>query len=143
MHLLFNKNGFTFITTLFMISILALTLPFLSYSLQAVGKSSNYDELAIHEFYRFLRNELIESTSINIAGNNLYLTQELDDEGEVNVAVISQYDSLIRRQVNNVGHEVLLFDISSVTFNEHPYGLNIVIVSKDGKAYEKTFAFYN
>lgn len=132
------KNGFTFITTIMMISILALTLPFLSYSLQIVKPHSSYDELSVHEFFRFIRDELMQSTTISIADNKLYLTQE--DE---KIAIINHYENLIRRQVDQRGHEVFLRDVADIHFSEHSYGIKIIITDLEGKTYEKAFAFYN
>lgn len=130
-----------------MLTILALTLPFLGYTLQAVKPSNTYDELSVHEFFRFMRDELAASTSFKIVENKLELTQELAlnaKKEEVNkIAIISQYENLIRRQGNSTGHEVLLFDVEDIIFYEHPYGLKISIVNLEGKTYEKNFVFYN
>lgn len=141
-----HKNGFTFLTTLFMLTILALTLPFLGYVLQVVTPSNTYDELSIHEFFRFMHDELAASTSFKIVNNKLELTQELtlnNKEEVAKITIISQYESLVRRQGNSTGHEVLLFDVEEVAFHEHPYGIKISIVNLEGKTYEKKFVFYN
>lgn len=142
-----HKNGFTFLTTLFMLSILALTLPFLGYTLQTVTPSNTYDELSVHEFFRAMRDELAASTSFKIVNNKLELTQELvlnSKKEEVNkITIISQYEDLIRRQGNSTGHEVLLFDVQDITFYESSYGLKISIINSEGKTYGKKFIFYN
>lgn len=133
-----DKNGFTFITTIMMISILALTLPFLSYAIQTVQPASNYDELAMDEFYRFVRDEIIKSQSVYVIDDTLYLVQEEDD-----LATISLYYEVIRRQVNGQGHEIYLRDIAAVHFNEQPYSIEMIITDLKGRTYEKTFSIYN
>ena len=133
-----NERGFTFITTLAMISILALTLPFLSYTLEAVRPNTTYDELSVQEFYRFMRDEVIRSHAFYIKENKLYLEQKIDE-----TAIISLQGTQIRRQVNNKGHEIYLRDVAQVKFLSDPYGVRIVITDTKGETYEKLFIFYN
>lgn len=135
-----NERGFTFITTLAMLSILALTLPILSYTLEAVRPNTTYDELSVQEFYRFMRDEMIHSHAFYIKENKLHLEQEIDE-----TAIISLHDrgNQLRRQVNNRGHEIYLQDVAQVQFLNDPYGVRIVITDTKGETYEKLFIFYN
>lgn len=133
-----NEKGFTFITTLAMLAILAITLPFLGLTMKMVQPNTSYDELSINEFFRFIRDELIQSRSYYIKDNKLYLIQEYDK-----TAIISQYESQIQRQVNHRGHEIYLRDITEIIFTDDDFGLKIEITDMKGTIYEKTFTFYN
>jgi len=133
-----NEKGFTFITTLAMIAILVMTLPFLSYTLKISSPTTSYDELSVNEFYRFIRDELIQSYAISVANNKLYLLQEKD-----RTTIISKYGDQIRRQVDKKGHEVYLRDVADVVFIEDNYRIIVKITNKKGTTYEKSFTFYN
>lgn len=133
-----NEKGFTFITTLAMMAILAMTLPFLGLTMKMVQPNTGYDELSINEFFRFVRDELIQSRSYYINDNILYLLQENDK-----VTTISQYESQIRRRVDDRGHEIYLRDITEIKFTEDDFGLKIEVTDMKGIIYEKKFTFYN
>lgn len=133
-----NEKGFTFIMTLAMVAILVMTLPFLSYTIRIVSPTTSYDELSVNEFYRFIRDELIQSYAISVADNKLYLLQEKERR-----ATISKYGNQIRRQVDGRGHEIFLRDVEDVVFIEDAYGIIVRITNRKGTTYEKSFAFYN
>lgn len=134
-----NEHGFNFITMLTMISIIFLTIPFFSYSLQQFKPESNYEELSVNEFYRFLRDEMIESYSYYIDNDALYLLKK----GETTVR-ISQYTDVIRKQVvGKSGQEIYLRDVERMKLVEQPSGLKIILTSKSGETYEKLLPFYN
>lgn len=138
MPILTNEKGFTFIITLAMIAILVMTLPFLSYTIRIVHPNTSYDELSVNEFYRFIRDELIQTHTFSVIDNKLYLLQEKE-----RVSVISKYNDQIRRQVDDKGHEIYLRDVAAADFIENDYGIKIVITNKKGTTYERTFSFYN
>jgi len=121
-----------------MLSILALTLPFLSYTLEAVRSNTTYDELSVQEFYRFMRDEMIRSHAFYIKENKLHLEQEIDE-----TAIISLQGTQLRRQVNSRGHEIYLRDVAQAQFLNDPYGFRIVITDTKGETYEKLFILYN
>lgn len=137
-HYLKNEQGFNFISLLTMITIIFLTLPFLSYALQTVKTTNNYGELAVYEFFRFIRDEMLQSHDYYIRDHTLYLLQE-DNE----TITISKYDSLIRRQVNGRGHEIYLRGVDSFNLKEEPLGIKLIITTEEGATYEKFFTFYN
>lgn len=132
-----HNKGFTLITTLLMISVLAMTLPFLSYLLNAAKTESDYEELSVQEFYRYIRDQLIRSSSLTITDDKLYLIQNEKD------VVIGKFGEHLMRRVKDEGYEVYLRDIEKVQFEESPYGLKIIITSLQGEIYEKSFIFYN
>lgn len=139
MAYLTNEKGFNLVTLLTMISLIFITLPFFGYVLQITTKpSDSYEELSVHEFFRFIRDDIISSHSYFIKKDALHLIQE-DDA----IVIISQYDNLIRRQVENRGHEIYLRDIEGLEFYSQPYGIKIVITVEEGARFERTFTFYN
>lgn len=133
-----NEKGFNFITVLIMVTFIFLTLPFLGAALQITSPVNNHQELAVHEFFRFVRDDIIKSRDAYIIDDALYLLQEEDD-----LVVISQYYDLIRRQVNQTGHEIYLRDVKSLNFYEQALGITMVVTTIDGANYEKVLNVYD
>ncbi|WP_068671891.1 competence type IV pilus minor pilin ComGF [Oceanobacillus sp. Castelsardo] len=132
-----NEKGFSFITMIFALTIISMTLPIVAYLLQTTSHlSSNYNELSTQQFFQFIRDEIINANDIKIEGNKLKLTQ-LDSE-----IIIEQYGALIRRQVDRKGHEILLQDIDQFSIESNPYGIRIKIRNTLGDTYEKVIVFY-
>lgn len=136
-----NEKGFTFIATLVMLTILSLSLPFLSYTLKLTVPNTSYDELSVQEFYKFIRDELIKSTSYSISEDELHLVQR--ENRNEKVAIISLKGKNIRRQVDGQGHEVFLRDIKYIEFKETQFGIEIIMEDLNGEVYKKSFVFYN
>jgi competence protein ComGF len=132
-----NENGFNFITVLTMLSIVLITIPFLSIAIQTVQPVNDYEELRVHEFSRFLRDEFIQSTNVSIQDDSLHLVQE-DDR----VVTISQYQNLIRRQVDSQGHEIYLRNVHHITFIKEEDVIRVIITLDSGNRYERIFRLY-
>lgn len=133
-----NEQGFTFVSILFSISIIAITLPFTGYLIHSItGSSSHYEEVSTQQFFHFLRDDVIKATSFAIGSSSLTLT--IDDE---TTATIEMYGEHIRRRTNRGGHEIYLRDVEDITFTELPYGIHATVTSMQGEHYEKTIIFY-
>ncbi|WP_164668619.1 competence type IV pilus minor pilin ComGF [Virgibacillus doumboii] len=132
-----NDNGFTFLTVLVAIVILFMTLPFTAYLLKGVNITSSYEELSMQQFYYFLRDDVIKSTSYTVEPTKITLSHY-----DGTTVTIEQYENLIRRQVTNEGHEIYLRNIDKVKFTPSPYGFHVFITSKQGEQFEKTITFY-
>jgi competence protein ComGF len=55
------------------------------------------------------------------------------------VVFINHYQNMIRRQVYGKGHEIFLFKVKSVEFQEDSSGVRISVISEAGKNYSWTF----
>lgn len=132
-----NELGFTYVSMLLALTIIAITLPFFGYLLQITNQlNSSYDELSAQQFFQFLRDEVISSEDLIIENNRIILIQ-----GDFEVT-IEQYGNLIRRQVSRQGHEILLRDVKDLIIDPNPYGIKITINSIEGETYGKTIVFY-
>lgn len=132
-----NERGFTFLSLLVALSILALTLPLAGHLLQAASFTDQQEEFTIRQFFLFLRDDMISARDYQVSPHGVEL--ELDN-GEI--ATIEKYGLHIRRQVGGEGHEVYLRDIRDVYFSPHPFGISVSITSSEGEQYEKTIVFY-
>ncbi|RDW19193.1 hypothetical protein CWR48_09085 [Oceanobacillus arenosus] len=135
-----HEHGFTFISMLFAIAILSITLPFTGYLLKATASQSNYEEISVYQFFQFVRDEVVKSTGMYIANGKLHLQQKINNQQAI--ATIEKYESLIRRQVDGTGHEIFLRDVQDLTFFEDPYGIKINVTTLEGNTYDKRIIFY-
>lgn len=134
-----NEKGFHFITLLTMLAIISITLPFFGYALTTINSSTDMEELRVNEFFRFIRDEIIQSQDYAIQDNNALILFQENDE----VVSIQQYASLIRRRVGFTGHEIYFRDAESIRFYDVPAGIKLVLTTKEGGVYERIFTFYN
>ncbi|GFZ77658.1 hypothetical protein GCM10010978_19000 [Compostibacillus humi] len=132
-----KEKGFTFISLLCTLSILALTLPFISLSFRTVKAISYEEEFSVHHFFQFLRNEVIESSQLAIENPQSILL--IQDDKRI---TIKQHGEVIHRQVDGRGHEVYLMGVRSVRFRPLPYGVHAEIIHTNGEKYEKAIVFY-
>ncbi|MBR7797798.1 MAG: competence type IV pilus minor pilin ComGF [Bacillota bacterium] len=131
-----KQSGFSFITTLIMVTILVISLPFLSYLLKSISNQSDIHELSIQQFFQHLRNEVMQATDFRIVANKLLL--------ESNGATVSfeLYQELIRRQVNGLGHEIYVRGVKDFSLAPLSYGFQIIITSTEGDTFEKDIILY-
>lgn len=137
MERLFNKKGFTFVSTITTITILFITLPLLIYLLEVTVSTvpESDDEFSVRQFYYFFRDELIAAKAYTVQSDRVLLYLH-DDE-----VVMEQYKDTIRRRVNDEGHEVYMRNVKDVSFSEITEGIRVHLVLQDGE-YEKDIYFY-
>lgn len=138
MHTKQSNKGFTFVSMLFALMVISMTLPLLTAFLKSISFSASYDLTSVQHFFYFLRNDLLKAVSFFVNNNNqLYF--ELNT-GEI--VIIEQYGSLIRKQVDGKGHEVYLRDVKNFSLKDLSYGIKVTVETIQGDAYEKTIVFY-
>src|SRR5699024_1254288 len=96
------------------------------------------EDLPIKHFLIFLRNDVLSATDVSMDGNNRIYFHLQDGK----IARVEQYKNMIRRRVDEKGHEVYLRDIEDFSVQSLAYGLKLTITTEKGKVYEKTIAFY-
>lgn len=125
---------------LLLLTILTMSLPFLGYLTSSSSYTSNYEEIAIRQFFRFLRDDVIKATTYRVDSNipSTLILEQYDDK----TVKFEQYGSLIRRRVDRRGHEIYLRDIKQVAYTPLPNGIRATVTSLQGEEYEKTIIFY-
>lgn len=131
-----NEDGLTLISTLFIMVLIALLLPFLISLITAVSYETTYDTLSIQQFFVFLRDELFMAENYKVRTNEL--TLYLPDGKKVYVMQVG--DHIVRRLSG--GYEIFLRDIDRVMFSEWSDGIRVSITSLEGDQYEKILRFY-
>ncbi|MEN1970579.1 ComGF family competence protein [Lentibacillus sp. N15] len=133
-----NESGFTFLTLLVTVTILFMILPFASYFLKSVDYPSHNQEIAVQQFFYFLRDDVLRAKEYTVpSATQIRLINE-----DNTIVTIEQYKDLVRRQVGKKGHEIYLRDVQTVSFEKLSYGVQVTITSLQGETYEKTIVFY-
>ena len=132
-----NESGTTFLSVLITFVIVIITLPILVYLLTYVEPVKHNNELAVNQFFMFLRNDVLTSEHVYSDDNKMYF---LLSTGEI--AHIEQYQNVIRRQINGRGHEIYIRNIDSFTLQPISFGTWVTITTEEGEVYEKKIAHY-
>ncbi|WP_085991911.1 competence type IV pilus minor pilin ComGF [Oceanobacillus senegalensis] len=133
-----DEKAFSFVSLLFAISIIVLTLPLVGYLFQATNHlSANDNELSIQQFFQFMRDEMINSEENHVLKDKLVLYQS---DSKV---TFEQYGNTVRRQVNGTGHEILLRGVKKIEFEANSIGVRLHITSSKGETYEKNIVYYH
>ncbi|MFS0751449.1 competence type IV pilus minor pilin ComGF [Oceanobacillus sp. 1P07AA] len=135
-----NNRGFSLISHLLMLTIILITLPFISYMLQSTETPSTKEELSVHQFFQFIRDDVIRSLHAVTTNEKLVLTvpSELNEQ----TVIYEQYGNVIRRQVDGEGFEIYVRNIAELYFQQLEFGFQIILTTSSGEQYEKTISFY-
>jgi len=129
------------------ISALAMALPFLGYLLNSFKTENYYEEMDIQNFFIFIRNEMSTAVNLQVYDERIVYEYAFKDESlaenAAEIVSIELYDELIRRQVDDKGHDIYLRNVKSVYFEKLPYGLKVSVYGTGGEFHEKHFSLYN
>lgn len=123
-------EAFIALTVLLMLSSL---IPLLFIPIQKQPPISQMEETSL--FFSMLGKEIREGKSIEVNNNSLYVKLT-----NGNVLSFSRYHSLIRKQVNGLGHEVWVQNISEMVLKQHSEVLfALKLIDTQGNEYERFF----
>lgn len=132
-----SEAGFSFASLLLTITIVFTTLPFMAYLLEHININTHEEFISVHQFFNYVRDELIESEHYHTSHDTISYQLENGDTG-----TFSKYQNLVRRQVNKKGHEVYLRDVQHIQIQPVKYGIHLSITSMRGNVYEKTIILH-
>ncbi|MBY6035520.1 prepilin-type N-terminal cleavage/methylation domain-containing protein [Fictibacillus nanhaiensis] len=131
-----SKKGYTLIEVVIALGVLlmiASLLPSFLIPIQKQPPLSQLEETSL--FFSMLGKEIREGKLLEVNNNILFIT---DSNGDVKS--FSKYHTLIRKQVNGLGHEVWLQNINSIKLEKQSdLLLAIQIIDKDGHEYKRLF----
>lgn len=123
-------EAFIALTVLLMLSSL---IPLMFIPIQKPPPITQLEETSL--FFSMLGKEIREGKSIEVNNNSLSVTLS-----NGNVLNFSRYHSLIRKQVNGLGHEVWVQNISEMVLKKHSDALFAVkLIDTQGNEYERYF----
>lgn len=127
------EDGFTLINSLLRLFLISISLPILVFVFTKIKVISNEESLMVNQLFFILQNESFTAEDVYQIGNRLYFKLN-----HVEVATIEQYNNVLRRRVDNRGHEIYLRNIQSFHLEPLNYGINIKIETEKGDIYERT-----
>lgn len=131
-----NDRAFTLIDTLFAFSIFIIIIFFISPVFQLMLNNRDIKgRLQVMEWEVFssqIKKEIHGSQHAEVVGGSLVLSEDTE------TIVYEKYNNILRRRVNNSGHEVVLQNVSEVTFTLLNNAVRVSMKSLNGKEYSIT-----
>jgi competence protein ComGF len=103
--------------------------PLLSVLVQRNTPAKRLQEMEWDIFSSQIKKEIRMSTKVQVVNNRLILTEDM---GSI---TIEKYENILRRRVNNTGHEVLLQNIAEVNFTLLPNTVRIALKDLNQREY--------
>lgn len=132
-----NEEGITLVTTLLALAIIAVSLPLLSFLLNKLPETKLYDDIKYEQFFHFVKDDVLRAKNVQAINDTLVFEVRTGE-----IATLSLYNDIIRRQVDQVGHEVYVRDVKTFKTNQSDHYLRIELTSSKGEVYEKTIPFH-
>jgi len=133
MDLMRNESGFTFFEMLLILSIIIITLPFITFLLQKMNDNGHQDHISVQQFFNFVQKDAEKAEEVYHENNRLFFVLN-----PYETAAIERYDNVIRRNVNGKGHEIYLRGIQSIDIEPVDFGFHLTVTTAKGEPYEKT-----
>jgi competence protein ComGF len=128
-----NEQAFTLVEMLFAFWIFTVIIffisPLFSVMLQHNDPSKRLQEMEWDVFSSQIKKEIRMSTKAQVVSNRLLLTE---DVGSI---TFEKYENILRRRVNNTGHEVILQNVSEVNFTLLPNTIRVTVKDLKQKEY--------
>lgn len=131
-----RNHGFTLIETLIGLLVTLMIIALSSPLLKLLESNSYQAELETRQFFLYLQEEINHSTNITF-GNDFIGLMDADKRK----VIIEPFGTSIRRRVDDRGHELLLTEVTKVSFQSVGEGIRVVVV-KEGQAYHKTMYLF-
>ncbi len=130
-----NQSGFSLVNTFFSLVIISSILVFIPSIYQLLDTRNYTNELSIRQFFHVLNDEIQTQTFDHHTNNTIHLRKRTNEK-----VTISLYGSVIRRQVNHTGHEILVRDIRDFNIKTVKNGIHVTITALSGDCYAKTIS---
>ncbi|UCZ54575.1 hypothetical protein LGQ02_07425 [Bacillus shivajii] len=135
-----TQDGITLIETLVVLSIFLIMINVIPLFFSVFLHDENENALSDQEFQLFVKQLKAEfqksrSYGVNESHNELYFHHE-NSLGHTDIVKFEQYGNVLRRRVNDSGHDVFLHRISSFFVQEKEIGIFLTIVSVNGNSFE-------
>ncbi|PAE16773.1 hypothetical protein CHH91_05860 [Virgibacillus sp. 7505] len=127
-----NNKGFTLLEAIIALGILILILVSVPPLLTPLVQDTKSEAVSVRQALHFISMEVHKGVAVNTAEDKLYIQ---DQQGRT--AVFEQYKDMIRRQVDEKGHEIYLHHIEDLEFNQDDSSIVITVKGKEGLSYEK------
>jgi competence protein ComGF len=128
-----NEKAFTLVEMLFSFWVFTIIvffiLPLLGVMVQHNAPSIRLQEMEWDVFSSQIKKEIRMSTKGQVVSNRLILTENTDS------ITFEKYENILRRRVNNTGHEVLLQNVAEVNFTVLPNMVRVDVKDLNHREY--------
>lgn len=136
-----KERGFTLVEMLlslfFFIIIATLLLQLMLVIQREIASKKQLNPLEWEIFLNNIKREVKRGSSNEVKNNKIYIS------ADNRVASIEQYGYILRRRVNNTGHEVMLFNVKHFSAKKENNLIFITVVDRSDKQYSAQLLFYN
>jgi competence protein ComGF len=131
-----ENKGYMLPSLLLSLTIFLLITPLLSRTISLIYNLEQNlirEEISVENFFHLLQKEIYESDRIDVTSTGMLLFKDQE-----NIIIrIDFYMNNIRRRVNFSGHEIILFDVSSMKIIQEQNSLQIILITKGGNTFER------
>ncbi|AIF66789.1 hypothetical protein GZ22_09140 [Terribacillus saccharophilus] len=127
-----NNKGFTLLEAVLALGILMLILASVPPLLDPLTQDTKSEAVSVRQALHFISMEAHKGGSVNTAKDKLYIQ---DQQGRT--TVFEQYKDMIRRQVDEKGHEIYLHHIEDLKIIQDGSSIVLTVKGKEGSLYEK------
>ncbi|GAA0482316.1 hypothetical protein GCM10008986_03980 [Salinibacillus aidingensis] len=133
-----SSRGFTLVSVLISLTILLTILPALAPLLVQISHIREYPEneqASVSTFFHLLQLELNQGKDYRLksSATGIYI-----HESSNRSILIEQYKENVRRRMNLTGHEILLFNVKDIHFQNNPRTIQVSLQMIGGNNYERT-----
>ncbi|WP_235841963.1 competence type IV pilus minor pilin ComGF [Neobacillus fumarioli] len=128
-----NEKAFTLIEALFALSIFSLIIFFMAPIFQIMlnnrPSQAALQKMEWADFASQFKKEIHQSIKAEVQSGRLLLTKESE------TVQYEKYGTNLRRQVNSLGHEIVLQNVSQYSFSVLPNAVKVTVQDFSGKEY--------
>lgn len=106
-----KQAGFTMLNMLFAFAVFLLLLSFFPFVMKVMKTEITTTSYKVDLFFEQIRYDIVQAKELSISDGSLYLSME-----NGNRIRYQKYNTNIRRQVNEVGNEILLQNVDNVQY---------------------------
>lgn len=106
-----KQAGFTMLNMLFAFAVFLLLISFFPLVLKVMQTEVSTTSFKVDLFFEQIRNDIVQAKDISISDDSLYLSME-----NGNRIRYQKYNTNVRRQVNEVGNEILLQNVDNIQY---------------------------
>ncbi|KEF38739.1 competence protein ComGF [Schinkia azotoformans MEV2011] len=106
-----KQDGFTMLNMLFAFAVFLVLMSFFPFVMKVMKTEISTTSYKVDLFFEHIRNDIVQAKELSISDGSLYLSME-----NGNRIRYQKYNTNIRRQVNEVGNEILLQNVDNVQY---------------------------
>ena len=106
-----KQDGFTMLNILFAFSVFLLLMSFFPLVMKVMKTEITTTSYKVDLFFEQIRYDMVRAKELSISDGSLYLSME-----DGNRIRYQKYNTNVRRQVNEVGNEILLQNVDNIQY---------------------------